>query len=63
MPRDCRFLGSHPLAGSEKSGPPPMRGPIFSRAALPALTSTEYLLKGWWISTSLKTSGRAWVRW
>lgn len=29
LPRDCRFLGGHPLAGSEKSGPSHARADLF----------------------------------
>jgi prephenate dehydrogenase len=41
LPRDCRFLGSHPLAGSEKSGASHARADLFQgRIAIITPTAT-----------------------
>lgn len=40
LPRGCRFLGSHPLAGSEKSGPTNAREDMFE-GAMTVITPTK----------------------
>jgi prephenate dehydrogenase len=40
LPRGCRFLGSHPLAGSEKSGPTNARDDLFE-GAMTVITPTK----------------------
>ena len=40
LPRDCRFLGSHPVAGSEKTGPGHARANLFE-GRVTILTPTE----------------------
>lgn len=56
LPRHCRFLGSHPLAGSEKAGPAHANGNLFE-GRVAVLTPTQNtraedfdLLEGFWSS-------------
>ncbi len=56
LARDCRFLGSHPLAGSEKSGPANAQGDLFEgKVAIVTPTANtraeDYdLVEGFWES-------------
>lgn len=56
LPRGCRFLGSHPIAGGEKAGPAHARGDLFE-GRITVLTPTKNTraedydaLEGFWSS-------------